>query len=384
MEAFLKIAIASIGRFHVADLARELSHLGHQVVFYSDVPNSRLQTFGLTKTKNITIWIVTLLSLLQKIFPKFLIGHTQLIDRLRISIFDWLLSFYIEPCDVFIGMSGIILKSGKTAKKRFNAKIYVERGSRHIHSQQEILSTNPSASATVIDHWIIKRELSGYDMADKIVVPSNHVLESFIERGTPRNRLFVNTYGVDLAMFPWTPVSSQSSLTAIFVGAWSWRKGCDLLQQIFPNLKSLRLLHVGSMADADNSLVNGIIHVGSVHPTKLSTYYRDCHMLILPSREEGLSLVQIQALASGLPVLCTDKTGGEDLQMLLSNPERIKIVPAGDLNALQTAIESYLPLALQLRNQKFPDSDRARLSWGEYGVRYDRELRQECSEGVSI
>ena len=43
----LRIGIASAGRFHVLDLARELSRLGHQVRFYSYVPKSRGRRFGL-------------------------------------------------------------------------------------------------------------------------------------------------------------------------------------------------------------------------------------------------------------------------------------------------------------------------------------------------
>ena len=43
----MKIAIATTGRFHVLDLARELSHLGHDVAFYSILPKRRLIQFGL-------------------------------------------------------------------------------------------------------------------------------------------------------------------------------------------------------------------------------------------------------------------------------------------------------------------------------------------------
>ena len=43
----LRIAIATGGRFHVLDLARELDALGHEVQFYSYVPKARALKFGL-------------------------------------------------------------------------------------------------------------------------------------------------------------------------------------------------------------------------------------------------------------------------------------------------------------------------------------------------
>ena len=43
----MKIAIASMGRFHVLDLTHELDALGEDVRFYSYVPQRRARRFGL-------------------------------------------------------------------------------------------------------------------------------------------------------------------------------------------------------------------------------------------------------------------------------------------------------------------------------------------------
>ena len=45
--AKLRIGIATSGRFHLLDLARELDALGVDVRFYSYVPRKRAQKFGL-------------------------------------------------------------------------------------------------------------------------------------------------------------------------------------------------------------------------------------------------------------------------------------------------------------------------------------------------
>ena len=47
VNAKLRIGVASSGRFHLLDLARELDVLGSDVCFYSYVPRKRAKTFGL-------------------------------------------------------------------------------------------------------------------------------------------------------------------------------------------------------------------------------------------------------------------------------------------------------------------------------------------------
>lgn len=45
----MRITIATSGRFHVADLARELIRHWHDVQFYSIVPRNRLEAFGIPR-----------------------------------------------------------------------------------------------------------------------------------------------------------------------------------------------------------------------------------------------------------------------------------------------------------------------------------------------
>ena len=49
MDKKLRIVIASVGRFHVLDLARELHAIGHDVTFISIVPKWRADQFGLPR-----------------------------------------------------------------------------------------------------------------------------------------------------------------------------------------------------------------------------------------------------------------------------------------------------------------------------------------------
>src|ERR1700690_826861 len=60
------------------------------------------------------------------------------------------------------------------------------------------------------------------------------------------------------------------------------------------------------------------------------------HVMVLPSVEEGLALVQAQAMACGCPVVGTSHTGAEDL---FSDGQEGYIVPIRDVSALAERLQ---------------------------------------------
>ena len=161
----------------------------------------------------------------------------------------------VAPCDVLIGMSQLSLACIGSVRRRFGARTFLERGSRHIVSQRQILAGIAVAGAAQrpVPDWAVRRELAEYERVDMIVVPSTHAHTSFVERGVSASKLFRNPYGVDLTMFPATPAPPPDAPpTIIMVGAWSLRKGCDVLVDAWQRLatQGTRLMHVGPIADA--------------------------------------------------------------------------------------------------------------------------------------
>jgi glycosyltransferase involved in cell wall biosynthesis len=370
-KKILKIAIATTGRFHVLDLARELSKLGHEVKFYSYVPKKRAIRFGLPEKCHV--------GLLQVLFP-LVILHRLLgqwaephISRWIRRSADWLVCRRLQPCDVFIGMSGIYLSAPKFAKRKFGATVFVERGSRHILSQSDILK---SLFGDDLPSDYTKRELASYGIADKVVIPSNHVRESFLEYGFPGDRLFVNPYGVDTNVFiPCNKKSASEEPVAIFVGTWCQRKGADLVIQAIKMINGLSLMHVGAIGDVSFPVSPAFIHCDAVDQMQLPLWYRRATIFVLPSREEGLSLVQAQALGCGLPVVCTERTGGADLKPMIDCPEAIVQVPTDDVEALAHGIRKALDIARNLKGKDLLGvRGRQSLTWAAYGKRYENEL----------
>ena len=379
MTGQLRVAIATAGRFHVLDLARELNAIGHLVDFYSYVSKARAVSFGLPSGCHRSLLPMALPALALEWFAPAVPPFTRewlLYKSLNLGVMTRL-----RACDLFIAMSGIYLEAARFAKRRFGAAIWLERASRHILSQDEILAALPCAvrpSSLAID-----RELAGYALADRIVIPSSHVEESFRRDPAAHSKLFKNPFGVDLAMFPNIKRNTScSEFSLLFVGTWSLRKGCDLLESAITQTSGVRLVHVGMVGDS--AFPQGdprFVHFDSVPQPELQQFYADADAFVLASREEGLAYVLCQALTSGLPVICTDRTGGADLAHTRALAQRIIVIPHDDLSALVRA-------ATGLRDRRkagkrlppLADSDRETLSWNAYARRYAKQIAVDFGE----
>jgi glycosyltransferase involved in cell wall biosynthesis len=332
----MRIAIATGGRYHVLDLARELRAIGHHVKFYSYVPRARASRFGLPDGCHVSLLAFVLpVVAWQRLMPRL---APQIRERVLYALLNRAVIMRLHPCDIFICMSGIYLEAARFARERYGAAIWLERGSRHILSQLEILAAVSGAERP--SPLAIRRELAGYVLADRIVIPSHHVAKSFCSDASVYAKLFYNPYGVDLAMFPTRQEKAPAKpFLFLFVGTWSLHKGCDLLEEAVRKVSGVRLIHVGAIGDLRFPTGDDrFVHINPVPQPELPRFYAAADVFVLASRREGFGVVLSQALASGLPVVCTDGTGGPDLAHTAALAARITIVPAGDLDALTHAI----------------------------------------------
>jgi starch synthase len=373
----LRIAIASSGRFHVLDLARELTRIGHEVIFYSLLPGRRAAAFGFPQERA--------RSLLGSAWPLLALRRAAR-GRLRdwatnrlVQALDRRVAARLEPCEVFIGMSGVYLEAGNRARRQFGARFLLERGSRHIRSQRLLLGLDDSGSGGLLPPEV-ERELAGYEAADAIVVPSLHAEASFLERGFSPDRLFRNPYGVDLDLFHPTPCPPADPPVVLFVGDWSRRKGADVLARAILGLENVRLLHVGPPGDVPFPENGRFTRHRPVDQARLIRFYERAHVLALPSREDGFGMVLTQALACGLQVVASSYTGGPDLRMMIPDPDRVVVVPPEDPVRLGRALLAALDHAGAAGGlREGLGAVRDRVSWEAYGRRYDQFLKRLIS-----
>lgn len=364
----IKINIFSPGRFHVCDLARELDKNGFDVKFYSFVPAKRAEKFGLPRrcSSSLLIPMAPFLAM-ERVFFK----RSGWAKRLSIKVQDWISSMVMRKCDICIAMSGNYILTPKKAKKQ-GALVIIERGSKHIVEQKAILDNNPNNKNFSVPGFNYYRELESYQIADYIAIASHHVARSFYNHNYPKNKLFINPYGVDLSMFKPLP-NVVKKYDVIMVGGWSYRKGCDLIVEALKD-SELNLLHVGGIVDLEFPSLSNFTHVDSVDQTSLVNYYNMAKIALLPSREEGLAMVQAQAIACNLPLVGSADSGAEDLKDLVEYPEYITIIDKYTPECVKNAIDCGLEKYNQLGGKVYAGSAIENLTWTAYGKRYSKFL----------
>jgi phosphatidyl-myo-inositol alpha-mannosyltransferase len=141
--------------------------------------------------------------------------------------------------------------------------------------------------------------------------------------------------------------------TMLFVGRLEPRKGLTYLVRAFlrlkPSFPRLRLLVVGrdhkrqqekTMAMVPPRLRPDVVFVGSVPQADLPSYYASADLFCAPSLGgESFGYVLVEAMAMGLPVVCSDIGGYRDL---VRDDHEGLLVPPRDPEALARAIGSLL------------------------------------------
>lgn len=353
------------------DLARELSRLGHDVRFFSFVPKRRAVKFGLPAESHVSLLpFVAPLLLWERFLPR--IGRA-LRERLMYSALNSAVVVRMQPCDVFIFMSGIYLEAALEARRRFGAKLWLERGSQHVLAQNEIMRSFGGELASALT---VQRELEGYAIADRIVIASTHVEISFRRDRVCHAKLFRNPYGVDTAMFTQAlKEAPNEKIVFLYAGTWSLQKGCDLLKSAILRISGVQLVHVGAIGDCafpyDDARFR---HHAAVPQWELRRFYAAADAFVLASRQDGFGMVLSQALASGLPVVATDHTGAEDIALTPALAERIFIARHSNVDSLTDALVRMRDRLLREPFAPLPEQDRNALSWSAYGERYHAEL----------
>lgn len=368
----MRINVASSGgRFHLLDLARELDKHGHTVRFYSYVPTKRAVKFGLRKECSKSYFYVALPFLCLLKITHYASWSLYLFHR----FFDFYTALIMEPCDIFIGHSPMHVYALKYARKKYGAKILLERGTSHVLTQIKALQQNPrNEGKDVMPNIFLKRDLEGYKIADYIIIASEHVFKSFVENGVPEQKLFKNPYGVNLQKFQPTMLeNNEHTFDVLMVGQWCHRKGCDLLYQACKDM-NLRFLHVGPIVDLSFEQTDKIYHHDAVEEFRLQEFYKLSRIFVLPSREEGLAMVQSQAMLCGLPLVCSQYSGGKDLKDMLpiENQKYIILMEEVSLSELKKCITIALKVSYHQKGIRNYSGDiEQMLSWEAYGNRYN-------------
>ena len=229
-------------------------------------------------------------------------------------------------------------------------RVVIERGSTHILHQSQVLEAEYGRfglEAVPVPRAIIERELEEYEDADAVAVPTRFAADTFLAHGVSPGKVHVNPYGIDPARFPAPRPPSDGSRAPriLFVGRVGLRKGVPGLLRAFASLgRHAALELVGPLEKGMETVLageptDGVAMAGPLAGDGLARAYARADIFCLPSVEDGLALVLLEAMAAGLPVVATDVSGAAEL----IRPEREGfLVPAGDSRALHDALSALV------------------------------------------
>ncbi len=395
----MKVSIIVGGKFHAFNLAKELNLNGYLKQIITSYPKYSLKNFQIEKKK---IKSILIKELLLKLFKKFYFFQ-NLIDT------DYFLSNYfskrasklidLNNTDILVGWSSFSKEAFLKAKKTNCIKI-LERGSTHIKYQEKILKMEYDElkiKPNLPSQNIIQKELTEYELADYITIPSEFAKKTYLEYGVSENKLIKVPYGVDLKEFKYLNKKRPEGdkFRVISAGTISIRKGSHILIEAFEqlSLKNSELIFVGPMENNFKEILKkykklkNVKFISKQKQENLKYFYNNSDIFVLYSLEEGLSMVQAQAMACGLPIICSENTGGSEI---VDHGINGYVIPIKNIEILKNKIQEFYNDKSKLKNFSLNALKKTKdISWKNYGktlintYRYILEKKKNVKDTIN-
>ncbi len=183
-------------------------------------------------------------------------------------------------------------------------------------------------------------------MADHWMVASQFTKRTLVQAGIPADRIGVIPYGIDTAKFSPRQHKTPGNrpLRLLFVGSLGQRKGVKYLLQALEFLPrgAVELTLCGRPVD-DMALFRASVVPVRVRPNvsaaELLEEYHAADVFVFPSLAEGFAQVLLEAMASGLPIVSTNRTAAPDL---IRHGEEGLLAEPGDALDLAMKIHTFL------------------------------------------
>lgn len=232
---------------------------------------------------------------------------------------------------------------------------------------------------------ILKTEEEEYDLAYRLLCPSDFVVKTFLDKGFAREKLARHIYGFDEKVFHPGPAPrpSEKGLTMISVGVCAVRKGLHFALEAWlqsPASRDGTFLIAGEFLPAYQQKLAAMLAHPSVkvlgHRNDVPDLVRKSDLLVLPSIEEGFGLVCTEAMGSGcVPLVseaCTD---------LCRHMENSLVHPIADVKMLGqhiTMLHENRPLLQRLREAGLRFAPE--VTWDAAGVKLLNLYREVIDE----
>lgn len=236
---------------------------------------------------------------------------------------------------------------------------------------------------------LVFQRLSRHIWARAGAVVANSVgLRDLARASAPKQNIGVIPNGVDTARFyPGPP--AEGPLRILIVARLISRKGIPWLIEAVKYLEEegveLTIAGDGNQREALDALVqelgleDRVTFLGVVGHEDLPAIYREHHIFVLPSLNEGMSNTVLEAMASGLPILMTDTGGARETVEPGRNGYLLEF---GSVGSIVDGLRQYLDLPERIGVHGARSREMAvNMSWKAvataYRICYD-QVTSEC------
>lgn len=293
----------------------------------------------------------------------------------------------IERSEVVVGYdtsSWIIAERAKAMGKRF----ILDQSIGHPLAKEDIYTKlryrYPSWTNNVLPKSsdCLSAERIEHELADIVVCPSEFVRHTLVEHGVKPKKILIIPFGTDLKLFKPGPIRSanvQQPVIFLFVGILNARKGLPVLLNAWSKAKppNAELWLVGGGViprEVLTTLPKTVKRFGRRPKAEVAELMRQADVFVFPSFFEGLAQVQVEALASGLPVIGTFESGAT---MIIKEGESGNIVVAGDEETLADRISRLSKDDNLVKSMKAKIcAKRDQLGWNIYGSEWSKILSE--------
>lgn len=193
---------------------------------------------------------------------------------------------------------------------------------------------------------LLERCQDEIDNTDYFIVASNFVKQGLVHCGVNESQIKVVPYGSNVVNdIQYKTHDENKKCRFLFVGQVNYRKGITYLLDVISEMTDFAdLTVVGSYKENDwfvkkYKSFNNIHFTGLVTIDKMKNIYSEADVFVIPSFAEGMAQVGIEAMACGLPIICTYNSGVADI---VNDGGSGFIIPCGDKAALKDKIVWFL------------------------------------------
>lgn len=199
-------------------------------------------------------------------------------------------------------------------------KIYGVHIIRGFHSPVHGDRKEPARLARrILYFWLLERMHLFIDRRfDVIHVLNGESQEIFHRYGKSETYIIPN--GIDVCRYK--AMDKYENFTVLFIGRLNYQKGADLLRNLVYSLEergvTFRLMIVGKRDLYGDDIIrlsstqSNVDYLGFVEDEKKMELMAKSHVLISPTRYEGFPLTDLEAMASGTPVVSFNVPGPSD------------------------------------------------------------------------